>query len=238
MCNPFIQELMMLINFISFCKHLHYLHQLAFKNLLDYSKMHSKPFKVFHHYYPIVMFQHFLNLHLHGLRYLIIVRLLFLLYDLLHLLKLDLVQLYFLHLCKSIKDYANQLQMSLNHLHLFWPVCILNFHKVLYFFFQLQLLLDSIKVLLVCLKHRLKITQVTNQQYHYHYRNNHHDLPFLQLKLFYYKDQVLAQKKLHFSNFFLVSCQMPLQYYLMRQYLLPRHYLIHLSEQKYLIIFI
>ena len=200
----------MLINFISFCKHLHYHHQLAFKSQLDYSKMHSKPFKVFHHYYPIVRFQHFLNLHLHGLRYLIIVKQLFQLYDLLHHLKLDLVLLYFLHLCKFIKDYASQQQMSLNHLYLFWLVCIQNFHRVLYFFFQLQLLLDNIKVLLVYLKHQLKTFQVTNQLYRYHYHNNHHDLPSLQLKLFYGKDQVLAQKKLHFSNFFLIASSMPL----------------------------
>ena len=200
----------MLINFISFCKHLHYHHQLAFKNQLDYSKMHSKPFKVFHHFYPIVRFQHFLNLHLHELRYLIIVKQLFQLYDLLPHLKLDLVQLYFLHLCKFIKDYASQQQMSLNHLYLFWLVCIQNFHRVLYFFFQLQLLLDNIKVLLVYLKHQLKTVQVANQQYRYHYHNNHHDLLFLQLKFFYDKVQVSVQKKLHFSNFFLIASLMPL----------------------------
>ena len=129
---------------------------MVFKNRLDYSKKRSKPFEVFPHCCPIVMSVHFLNLHLRGSKYLIKVKQLFLLYDLLRPLKLILVQLYFLHLYKFIKDCASQQQMSLNHLFLFWLVYILNFHKVLYFFFLLQLLLDSIKVLLVYLKHQLK----------------------------------------------------------------------------------
>ena len=120
------------------------------------TKKHLKPFKVFPHYCPILRFLHFLNLHLHGSRYLIKVMRLFLLYDLLPLLKLNLVQLYFLHLYKFIKDCASQQQMSLNHLFLFWLVYILNFHKVLYFFFQLRLPLDNTTVLLVYLKHLLK----------------------------------------------------------------------------------
>ena len=146
----------MLINSIAFCRHWHYHHFMVFKNRLDYSKKRLKPFEVFPHCCPIVMFVHFLNLHLRGSKYLIKVKQLFLLYDLLRPLKLILVQLYFLHLCKFTKDCASQQQMSLNHPYLFWPVCILNFHKVLYFFFQLRLPLDNTTVLLVYLKHLLK----------------------------------------------------------------------------------